>query len=56
MSVAAGAGIDVFLGDGRFASPDAVEVDGQRLPFRKALIATGSGPAVPDLPGLAARI
>ena len=54
VSVAAGAGIDVFLGDGRFASADSVEVDGQRLPFRKALIATGSGPAVPDLPGLAA--
>ena len=56
VSVAAGAGVDVFLGDGRFASPDAVEVDGQRLRFRKALIATGSRPAVPDLPGLAARI
>src|SRR5262245_59436895 len=54
VSVAAGAGIDVFLGDGRFVGRDAVEVDGQRLRFRKALIATGSGPAVPDLPGLAA--
>jgi len=54
VSVAAGAGIDMFLGDGRFVGPDAVEVDGQRLRFRQALIATGSGPAVPDLPGLAA--
>jgi pyruvate/2-oxoglutarate dehydrogenase complex dihydrolipoamide dehydrogenase (E3) component len=54
VSVAAGAGIDVFLGDCRFVGPDAVEADGQRLRFRKALIATGSGPAVPDLPGLAA--
>src|SRR5262249_58134494 len=54
VSVAAGTGIDVFLGDGRFVGPDVVEVDGQRLRFRKALIATGSGPAVPDLPGLAA--
>jgi len=54
VSVAARAGIDVFLGDGRFCGPDAVEVDGERLRFRKALVATGSGPAVPDLPGLAA--
>jgi pyruvate/2-oxoglutarate dehydrogenase complex dihydrolipoamide dehydrogenase (E3) component len=54
VSVAAGAGIDVFLGDGQFVGPDAVEVDGQRLRFRRALIATGSRPAVPDLPGLAA--
>ena len=54
VAVAAGAGIDVFLGDARFVGPDAVEVDGRRLRFEKALIATGSGPAVPDLPGLAA--
>src|SRR5262245_17589810 len=53
VAVAAGAGIDVFLGDARFAGPDAVEVDGRRLRFDKALIATGSGPAVPHLPGLA---
>ena len=53
-SVAAGAGIDVFLGDARFVGPDAVEVNGQRLRFEKALIASGSGPAVPDVPGLSA--
>jgi len=53
VAVAAGAGIDVFLGDARFVGPDAVEVDGRRLRFDKALIATGSGPAVPKLPGLA---
>src|SRR5262245_43885847 len=53
VSVAAAAGIDVSPGDGRFVGPDAVEVDGQRLRFRRALIATGSGPAVPDVPGLA---
>ena len=53
VSVAAGAGIDVFLGDARFVSPDAIEVDGRRLRFKKALIASGSGPAIPDLPGLA---
>jgi len=53
VSVAAGAGIDVFLGDARFVSPDAIEVDGRRLRFKKALIASGSGPAIPDRPGLA---
>jgi pyruvate/2-oxoglutarate dehydrogenase complex dihydrolipoamide dehydrogenase (E3) component len=53
VSVAAGAGIDVFLGDARFVGPDAVEVEGRRLRFSKAVIATGSGPAVPRLPGLA---
>lgn len=53
VSVAAGTGIDVFLGDARFVSPDEIEVDGQRLHFKKSLIASGSGPAIPDLPGLA---
>ena len=46
-------GIDVFLGDGRFVAPDAVEVDGRRLRFRRAVIATGARAAVPPVPGLA---
>ena len=46
-------GVDVYYGDARFVGPDAVEVDGARLEFRKAVIATGSRPAVPDVPGLA---
>jgi len=53
VSVVAGAGIDLFLGDARFVSPDAIKVDGRRLRFKKALIASGSGPAIPDVPGLA---
>jgi pyruvate/2-oxoglutarate dehydrogenase complex dihydrolipoamide dehydrogenase (E3) component len=48
-----GLGIDVFLGDGRFTAPDAVEVDGRRLSFRRAVIATGARAAVPPIPGLA---
>ena len=36
------------------AGSDTVEVDGRRLRFEKALIATGSGPAVPNMPGLVA--
>jgi pyruvate/2-oxoglutarate dehydrogenase complex dihydrolipoamide dehydrogenase (E3) component len=54
VSVAAGAGIDVFLGDARFVGPDTVDVEGRRLRFGKAVIATGSGPTVPGVPGLAA--
>ncbi len=45
-------GVDVFLGDARFVAPDAVEVDGARLTFRRAVIAAGARAAVPDVPGL----
>ena len=45
-------GVDVFLGEGRFVSPDAIEVEGARLRFRRAVIATGGRPAIPDVPGL----
>ena len=46
-------GVDVFLGAGRFTGPDAVEVDGRRLTFRRAVIATGARAAAPPIPGLA---
>ncbi len=46
-------GIDVFVGEGRFAGPDAVEVAGATLRFDRACIATGARPAVPPVPGLA---
>jgi pyruvate/2-oxoglutarate dehydrogenase complex dihydrolipoamide dehydrogenase (E3) component len=49
----AGLGVDVFLGDGRFAGPDEVEVGGKRLRFRRAVIATGARAAAPSIPGLA---
>ena len=45
-------GIDLFFGTARFVSTDTVEVDGQRLRFKKALIATGSRAVMPTLPGL----
>jgi pyruvate/2-oxoglutarate dehydrogenase complex dihydrolipoamide dehydrogenase (E3) component len=48
------AGVDVFLGDGRFVSPDAIEVGGKRLRFRRAVIATGGRAAEPSIPGLSA--
>jgi pyruvate/2-oxoglutarate dehydrogenase complex dihydrolipoamide dehydrogenase (E3) component len=47
------AGVDVFLGDGRFVSPDTLEVGGKRLRFRRAVIATGARAAAPPIPGLA---
>ncbi len=48
-----GLGVDVFLGAGRFAGRDTIDVAGQTLRFRRALIATGGRAAVPDIPGLA---
>ncbi|MGB8413758.1 MAG: mercuric reductase [Candidatus Binatus sp.] len=46
-------GIDVFIGDGRFAGSDCVEVDGMKLRFKKAAIATGARAAAIPIPGLA---
>lgn len=50
-------GIDLFLGAGRFGSANTVEVvNGDQttvLNFKKALIATGSRPALLPVPGLA---
>jgi pyruvate/2-oxoglutarate dehydrogenase complex dihydrolipoamide dehydrogenase (E3) component len=45
-------GVDVFLGDARFAGPDRVEVGGKTLHFRRAVIATGGRAAAPSIPGL----
>lgn len=45
-------GVDVFLGTGRFTGPHAITVDDQTITFRKAMIATGTRPAMPDIPGL----
>ncbi len=45
-------GVDVFLGEGRFAGPDAIEVDGTRLRFKRAAICTGARAAAPPIPGI----
>ena len=45
-------GAHVYLGHSRFTAPNIVEVDGRQLRFRKAVIATGSGPFVPSIDGL----
>ena len=46
------AGVDVFLGGARFTGTDSLEVDGAKLRFEKAMVATGSHPEIPSIPGL----
>ena len=46
-------GVDVWLGEGRFTGPDAVEVEGKQLRFQKAVLATGGRAAAPTILGLA---
>jgi pyruvate/2-oxoglutarate dehydrogenase complex dihydrolipoamide dehydrogenase (E3) component len=45
-------GMDVFFGEARFASPEAITVNGETLRFKRALIAAGARPAIPSIPGL----
>ncbi len=45
-------GADVYIGEGKFIGPAAVEVDGKRLEFDRACIATGARAAIPPIPGL----
>ncbi|HWZ70920.1 MAG TPA: mercuric reductase [Casimicrobiaceae bacterium] len=46
------AGVDVFLGEAHFTAGDALSVDGTKLLFRKAVVATGARPDTPSIPGL----
>lgn len=46
-------GVDVYFGTGRFVDGQRVAVGEQMLHFARAIIATGSRAAVPDIPGLA---
>jgi pyruvate/2-oxoglutarate dehydrogenase complex dihydrolipoamide dehydrogenase (E3) component len=46
------AGIDLIRGSGRIVEPGVVEVDGLRLGARHIVIATGSEPVIPPVPGL----
>lgn len=46
-------GIRLFEGRAHFVGVDAVEVNGERLCFKKAVIATGSRPVLPDIDGMA---
>ena len=46
-------GVDIFLGDARFADRNTVEVAGARLRFKKAVIATGARAIALPIEGLA---
>lgn len=45
-------GVKVIFGAGQFTAPDAFSVDGRELRAKNYVIATGTRPAIPPLPGL----
>jgi pyruvate/2-oxoglutarate dehydrogenase complex dihydrolipoamide dehydrogenase (E3) component len=45
-------GIELLRGNGRLAGPGVVEVDGMRHTAEHVVVATGSDPIVPPIPGL----
>lgn len=47
-----GLGVDVTFGDGKFVSPDCFEVNGRKLTAKTFVIATGSRPGIPPIPGI----
>lgn len=47
-----GMGVDVYLGQAAFTSPAAISVGGRSLSFARAVIATGTRPLMPAIPGL----
>ena len=49
----ADAGIDLIRGNGRIIESGVVEVDGRRYSARHIVVATGSEPVIPPIPGLA---
>ncbi len=46
-------GVDVFFGEATFKDEKTIKVNHLILRFKKALVATGSRPATPNIPGLA---
>jgi pyruvate/2-oxoglutarate dehydrogenase complex dihydrolipoamide dehydrogenase (E3) component len=48
-----GLGVRVIAGEARFTDRGTVAVDGYTIKARRFVIATGSSPALPDIPGLA---
>jgi pyruvate/2-oxoglutarate dehydrogenase complex dihydrolipoamide dehydrogenase (E3) component len=45
-------GVDVFFGEAHFTGADTLSVDGTKLRFGKAVVATGARPDTPSIPGL----
>ena len=48
----AGKGIDLIRGTGKLAGPGVVDVNGVRHTARHVVVATGSDPVIPPVPGL----
>ena len=46
-------GVRVYKGEGRLAGPRRIEVAGEMLEAERVVIATGSDPKIPPIPGLA---
>jgi mycothione reductase len=46
-------GVDVFTGEARFVAPKVLSVGGDELRAERVVLATGSRPKIPDIPGLA---
>jgi mercuric reductase len=45
-------GFELIVGDARFVDGPALEVDGRRVEAENYLVATGSEPHIPDIPGV----
>ena len=45
-------GVDIFLGEGKFTGRNTIEIGGQTIKFKKAVITTGARALHPDIPGL----
>jgi pyruvate/2-oxoglutarate dehydrogenase complex dihydrolipoamide dehydrogenase (E3) component len=45
-------GIDVYIGSGQFTNGNTFEIDGKKLEFSKACVATGARAAAPPITGL----
>lgn len=45
-------GVDVYHGKAQFINPKLIQVGQDQLKFKKCIIATGSRPLVPNIPGL----
>ncbi|MBD9358320.1 dihydrolipoyl dehydrogenase family protein [Methylomonas albis] len=48
----AGLGVDVVFGVGQFTGPNLFTVNGRQVCAKNFVIATGTGPAIPPLPGV----
>ena len=45
-------GVDVFFGEGRFVDSSMIDVEGTKLNFKRAVVATGARAAAPPISGL----